>query len=202
DKLRPWLCGIVRNLAANALRRERRRGGAAPSLNAGAEPPPPAADPAAPAGTPGEAGLPLRTPWGLSETYREPMVVFYRHGQSVAEVARSLDLAEDAVKQRLSRGRSLLREELMRVVETTLTRSRPTRVFTAAVLAVLPAVTPQSAEAAVVESVAAGTGAAVAKGALGGLGKAAILGAAIGLLLGLFSAKSAASTGPSPEGRG
>jgi hypothetical protein len=30
----------------------------------------------------------------------------------VAEVARSLDLAEDAVKQRLSRGRLMLREEL------------------------------------------------------------------------------------------
>jgi hypothetical protein len=127
--------------------------------------------------------------------------LFYRHGQSVAEVARSLDLAEEAVRQRLSRGRSLLREELARLVETTLTRTGPTRVFTAAVLAVLPAVMPQGAEAAVVESVAAGTGSAVAKGALGGAGKAAILGPAVGLLIGLLSAKAAASTGRSPEER-
>src|SRR5262249_53121200 len=70
DKLRPWLCGIVRNLAANALRRERRRGGAAPTPNAGAEPPAPAADPAAQAGTPGEAGPPWRPLAGLSESDR------------------------------------------------------------------------------------------------------------------------------------
>src|SRR5262249_60153909 len=101
----------------------------------------------------------------------------------------------------VSRGRSLWRAALVRVVEAPLTRTRPPRVFTAGVLAVLPAVTPQSAEAAVVESVAAGTGAAAAKGALGGLGKAAILGPAIGLLLGLVSAKAAASTGRSPEER-
>src|SRR5262245_8004144 len=47
DKLRSWLCGIVRNLAAYALRRERRRGGAAQSLDTVAEPAAPAADPAA-----------------------------------------------------------------------------------------------------------------------------------------------------------
>src|SRR5262249_16624073 len=33
-KLRPWLCGIVRNIAANALRRELRRGGEPESLDA------------------------------------------------------------------------------------------------------------------------------------------------------------------------
>src|SRR5262249_60715588 len=58
DKLRAWLCGIVRNLAANARRREQRRGGAARSLNSVVEPAGPDADPAAPAGTQ-EEGTPL-----------------------------------------------------------------------------------------------------------------------------------------------
>src|SRR5262249_42426412 len=131
DKLRAWLCGIVRNLAANARRREQRRGGSARSLNSVVEPAGPDADPAAQAVTQEEATLLWRTLAGLPEKYREPLVLFYRQGQSVAEVARSLDLAEEAVKQRLSRGRAQLREELAGVVETTLTRTRPTRAFTA-----------------------------------------------------------------------
>ncbi|HJZ90910.1 MAG TPA: RNA polymerase sigma factor, partial [Gemmataceae bacterium] len=98
DKLRAWLCGIVRNLAANARRREQRRGGSARSLNSVVEPAGPDADPAAQAVTQEEATLLWRTLAGLPETYREPLVLFYRQGQSVAEVARSLDLAEEAVK--------------------------------------------------------------------------------------------------------
>src|SRR6478752_9141935 len=35
-KLRQWLCGIVRNIAANAVRRELRRGGEPESLDAAA----------------------------------------------------------------------------------------------------------------------------------------------------------------------
>lgn len=46
-KLRAWLCGIVRNLAANASRREQRRGGPAESLDAVAEAPSLDADPSA-----------------------------------------------------------------------------------------------------------------------------------------------------------
>src|SRR5262249_6784419 len=137
----------------------------------------------------------------VSETYREPMVLFYRQGQSVAEVARSLDLTEEAVKQRLSRGRSMLREELATIVETTLTRTRPTKVFTVAVVAALPAITPSSAGAAVIASAASGKGAVAAKGVLAGISNWAIVGPAIGLLLGLVSAKAAASTRRSPEER-
>ena len=46
-KLRPWLCGIVRNIAANAARREQRRGGPAASLDTVAESPALEDDPAA-----------------------------------------------------------------------------------------------------------------------------------------------------------
>src|SRR5262245_34431826 len=111
-KLRTWLCGIVRNLAANALRRDKRRGGAAQPLSAVPEPAESDADPAAYAVTQEEAALLWRSLVRLPDAQREPMVLFYRQGQSVAEVAQSLELSEDAVKQRLSRGRAMLREEL------------------------------------------------------------------------------------------
>jgi RNA polymerase sigma factor (sigma-70 family) len=201
SKLRAWLCGIVRNLAANSLRGEQRRGGSAKSLDSVAELAASDADPAAQAVTQEEAALLWRTLAGLAETYREPMVLFYRQGQSIAEVARSLNLAEDAVKQRLSRGRSMLREDLAGVVENTLVRTRPTGAFTAAVLAILPAVTPPSAGTTVVESLTLGKGIAAAKGMLSGLGKGAFVGPAIGLVIALLSSKAAASTAQSPEER-
>ena len=65
------------------------------------------------------------------------MVLFYREEQSIADVARQLDLSEDAVKQRLSRGRAILREEIAALVESALTRSRPTAAFTASVIGAL-----------------------------------------------------------------
>ena len=197
-KLRAWLCGIVRNLAANAVRREKRRGGAAESLSTMIEPVGSVADPAAQAVTNEEATLLWRTLAGLVETYREPMVLYYRQGQSVAEVARSLDLAEEAVKQRLSRGRLMLRDELVAVVESTLKRTRPTRAFTVAVTGGLPTFTPTSAAAAV-------TGAARAKGRCQRCARrpwqGTFIGPAIGLLVGLLSSRAAASTARSPQER-
>ena len=193
--------GIVRNPTANALRRERRRGGAVESLDLASEPASAEADPAAQAVTQEEAILRWRSLAGLSETYREPMVLFYRQGQSVAEVARALELSEEAVRQRLARGRSLLREELATVVETTLTRTQPTGAFTVAVLAALAAVTPPKAAAATLTGVATGQGAATAKGLFASLGKGALLGPAIGLSIGLLSSKAAASTARSPAER-
>jgi zinc protease len=201
SKLRSWLCGIVRNLSATALRREYRRGGPAKSLDSVADPVVSHVDPATQAVSQEQADMLWRSLGQLSETYREPMVLFYRQGQSVAEVAKSLDLSEEAVKQRLSRGRSMLREELESVVETTLTRTRPTKAFTAAVLAMIPVSLPQSAAASVIASVASGKGAAAAKGVLGSPGAWPFLGPVIGLMVGWFSAQAAASTGRSPEER-
>ena len=39
----------------------------------------------------------------IPETYREPLVLFYREEQSVDRVAEALELSADAVRQRLSR---------------------------------------------------------------------------------------------------
>jgi hypothetical protein len=76
----------------------------------------------------------------VPENYREPLVLFYREGQSTERVAQALDLTEDAVRQRLSRGRTLLREQLLGLIEGALKRTSPGKAFTVGVLAALPAV--------------------------------------------------------------
>ncbi len=58
--------------------------------------------------------------------------------ESIETVALNLDLAEDAVKQRLSRGRKMLQEQLLAFVAGALARTNPGQAFTVAVLAALP----------------------------------------------------------------
>jgi RNA polymerase sigma factor (sigma-70 family) len=202
QKLRHWLCGIVRNLAANASRRDFRRGGAPASLEAVEEEASQEADPAAQAVTREEETLLWRALAGMPRNYREPMVLFYREQQSIAEVSAGLDLSEDAVKQRLSRGRAMLRDELATLVESTLRRTRPTAAFTAGVLAALSLVETPGASAATATGAVVGKGVAAGiKGVLGSAGLGAVVGPAIGLLVAFFSSKAAASTARSPQER-
>lgn len=199
-RLRAWLCGIARHRAANAARRERRRGGPLESLDAVTEPVTSAPDPADAAIHDEEAALVWRALATLPDNYREPLVLFYRQEQSVAEVAASLELSVDTAKQRLSRGRAMLRDELAALVEKTLTRTRPTAAFTTAVLAAIAAITPRTAEAALVASAGVGPCAA-GKSWLALIGKWTLLGPAVGLLASWFCARTAASTARSPEER-
>ena len=74
----------------------------------------------------------------IPELYREPLVLYYREHQSIEHVAEALDLTEDAVKQRLSRGRKLLQDEVQMFVEGALRRTAPGQAFSGAVLAMLP----------------------------------------------------------------
>jgi predicted RNA polymerase sigma factor len=85
----------------------------------------------------------------IPEIYREPLILFYREHQSVECVAQNLELTEDAVKQRLSRGRKLLHEQVLAFVEGALERTKPGKAFTMGVLAALPllAATAKSATA-------------------------------------------------------
>ncbi|HEY8994345.1 MAG TPA: sigma-70 family RNA polymerase sigma factor [Lacunisphaera sp.] len=136
-KLRGWLCGITRNLGHNALRRaERTPTARAAELPAdlSAEAP----DPREHAMGADEAGLIWGALGGLPESYREPMVLFYREGQSVAMVATALDVSEETVRQRLARGRAMLTERVAKLVERTLERSAPTPAFAGAVMLALP----------------------------------------------------------------
>jgi zinc protease len=76
---------------------------------------------------------------GLPESYREPLVLFYRQDQSVAEVAEALGVSQDVVRQRLSRGRAMLSDRVSGFIESALRHSGPTSEFAPCVVAALPA---------------------------------------------------------------
>lgn len=164
SKLRAWLCGIARHLISNA----QRRAGREPAHLA--EPFDPAheavateASPPEQAVTREEEAILWRALGKIPETYREPLVLYYRDHQSVEAVARELGLSEDAVKQRLSRGRALLHGQVLALIEGTLARSNPGRAFTLGVMTALPAMSGGLAAAAGVATTT--KGAAGAKGA-------------------------------------
>ncbi|MBM3821787.1 MAG: sigma-70 family RNA polymerase sigma factor [Verrucomicrobia bacterium] len=201
SKIRSWLCGIVRHLAASAARRDHRRGGSPLPLEAAEDSASLDADPSASAISREEEQLLWRSLEELPEPYREPLVLFYRQGQSVAAVADALEISEDAVKQRLSRGRAMLRQELSVWVETSLERTKPSAAFRAAVLAGLPALASSGVEAAAASSAVAGHGTAGVKGLFTATSSWPVLGPVAGLMVGWLSASAAASTGHSEAER-
>jgi RNA polymerase sigma factor (sigma-70 family) len=154
-RLKAWLCGIVRNLTQNVLRREgRAQTEPLDEELCGTE-----GDPHEQAVSREEEALVWKALEAMPAEYREPMVLFYREGQSTQTVAEALDLTEDAVSQRLSRGRKMLKENVADTVESALGRSAPGRAFTTAVVAALPVAFATPAKAA-------GLAAVVAKGSI------------------------------------
>jgi zinc protease len=191
--LRAWLCGIARTITANIRRRDKRRGGAPDSLDLIQEPATTEEDPLAQAVSREEEALLWRAISALPESYREPLVLFYREDQSIAQVAIQLDLSQETVKQRLSRGRSMLRAEVASMVESALSRSRPGPGFTAGVLAAIAVSIPATSTAAVVSTVAASS----AKGA--GIGAGTVVGPAAGVATTWIMSKLIRMNGRSPE---
>jgi RNA polymerase sigma factor (sigma-70 family) len=123
-----WICGIARNLAANAARR--RKETAMP------------AD-AAITVTPLDQMLDRETEQlaeralaALPERDRDVVVLYYRGDGSIADVASTLGITELAARKRLQRGRERLRAAATSV-ETALRATRPGAAFTAACVAAL-----------------------------------------------------------------
>jgi hypothetical protein len=85
------------------------------------------------------------------------MVLFYRQNESVASVAEVLGISEDAVKQRLSRGRALLAERVERSLAAMLRSSSPGGVFTLAVLGAVASIPAPAAAATAGGSLAKAT---------------------------------------------
>ncbi|HUI05596.1 MAG TPA: sigma-70 family RNA polymerase sigma factor [Verrucomicrobiae bacterium] len=159
-KLRAWLCGITRFLIGKELRRQGREPvHAAEPLDTVQEPAAPEPSPSARAIGREEEAILWRALEQMPTTYREPLILFYREHQSVARVAEELELSEDAVKQRLSRGRTMLTEQVAAFVEGALQQTTPGRAFTLGVLAALPALTTsvKTATAALSEAAHHGT---------------------------------------------
>jgi RNA polymerase sigma factor (sigma-70 family) len=158
-KLRSWLCGIVRNLSRRTLRgQEREPVHAAEQLENARETASVEAHPLAQAISREEEAILWRSLERIPETYREPLILFYREHESVERVAQVLELSEEAVRQRLSRGRKMLHEEVAAFVEGALRQTVPGQAFSGAVLAALPSVAGTAATAG-----AGAKGAAAAK---------------------------------------
>jgi len=184
-KFRAWLCTIARNLANTSARNGRK------DVICGAGPLEEATTIAATAPGPDQMAFEKERQeivWAavgrIPLKYREPLVLFYRRQQSVSEVATDLGLSDEAVRQRLHRGRQLIKTEVSSLVEETLIRSGPGKAFAVAVVAALPAMITPPASAAVAGVAAKGAPAAKTLLAAGLAG--AILGSILGLLGGIF----------------
>lgn len=183
EKLRPWLCGILRFKVSRLRRADGREPvrGADPLDKAEAVP---SGDEAVPdqAVRREEQALMWSALERVPEIYREALVLYYREHRSVEHVAAALDLTEATVKQRLARGRKVLQEQVLAFVEGALARTTPGKLFTIATLAALPAwVAPTPAQAAAV-----GAGGMVVKG--GALAKTTALATLIASCSGIVSA--------------
>ena len=159
--LRGWLCGIARHVIHNFLRRQQR------TPTAMAAEWDEVIHPASDEPSPDECVINEQETamlWGALQTlplnYRDPMVLYYRQNESVGAVAELLGLSEDAVKQRLARGRAMLAEHVERRLGNTLRQTMPTAAFTFGVLAALPLATTSAS--------AATAGVTLAKGGAGG----------------------------------
>jgi RNA polymerase sigma factor (sigma-70 family) len=148
-QFKEWLCQIARNVSANVARADSRKAhGHSSSMDLmpdlAADQPSPAAETMSRE----DEGVVWRALEQLPETYRLPLILFHREGESVAEVASALDLSEDVVRQRLARGREKLRQEVSSVVDGVLGRTKPGTKFTVGVLAVVGTAGGSTAKAA------------------------------------------------------
>lgn len=134
-RLRPWLCGIARNLARKARRRTQRE-------QLTDDEPALCADGANPFEAMARAETDQVVREALSrvpDTYREVLVLYYRENRSIGDVANALGLTEAAALQRLARGRRYLADGVTDLVERSLSGpSRSRRNLVAGVLAALP----------------------------------------------------------------
>ena len=149
-KLRPWLCSIARSFISKEFRRQGREPDhAAELLEAMDECVSPEPLPSEQAISDEEKAILWRALERIPEIYREPLVLFYREHQSIETVARDLGLSEDAVKQRLSRGRKLLQEQFLAFVAGALKQTSPGKTFALGVIAALPLLAPTAKAATV-----------------------------------------------------
>jgi RNA polymerase sigma factor (sigma-70 family) len=188
EKLSPWLRQIARRKAIDFQRtsaRDKSRLGQLFPPGVGSE----GESPVEEALAAEEREILWRVLSELPEPYRETMVLYYRQSQSAAAVALAMEATEDAVRQRLVRGRGMVRHQMAEMLERNLVRSAPSPAFAVAILAALPALTGPAAKGA--------TAGAAAKGSsvLGGGGAmawgAALLSMLVAAWCGLFTLQRA-----------
>lgn len=184
EKLKAWLCGILRF----KISRHRRQHANHIVVDSETEPHQTTASDAT---LPDDAVIAQQQQsllWAalqqLDPSYREPLVLFYRQEQSISDVAAALELSEDAIKQRLSRGRKLLHSAMLNMVENTLSRSKPGVVFTTTVLAATGMLSPSA------KALSFGLGASKASSAIKATGLVTMLAAFSGLVSSFIGMKT------------
>lgn len=196
EKLKAWLCGILRFKVGRLRRSDGREPVRQAEAIEAAEEVPSGDEPAAVLAMDREEQAILWSALArVPVLYREPLVLYYRENRSVEHVAGALGLTEEAVKQRLARGRRLLQERVLAFVEGALARSTPGRVFTVAVLAALPA-TSTPVKAAGIGTAVAHTG-VVAKST----GLAAVLSSCGGMVSAALSLRTSLDQARTPRER-
>jgi RNA polymerase sigma factor (sigma-70 family) len=164
-KLPAWLCQIARHRVLDHIRSTSRQKANFTDLLD--HPQPPTAPPAdAQIISAEENDLLWRTLAQMPQPYRETLVLYYRQEQSTADVAAAMETSEASVRQRLSRGREMLRDHLAQLLEKNLSRSAPGEAFTAGVIAALPAAVPASIKMTVLGGVAKGSATTASTGFL------------------------------------
>ncbi|MHC4116349.1 MAG: sigma-70 family RNA polymerase sigma factor [Planctomycetota bacterium] len=122
----------------------------------------------------------------IPESYREPLILFYREQKSLKQVAAQLDLSQEAARTRVSRGRKLLKARVATMIEAAIGRTAPGKAFTTGVVASLAGMAIKGsgvATAVGVASAASGTGAtAIIKTAMSGMTAKVIAAAAVAVI--------------------
>lgn len=107
----------------------------------------------------------------LPDDARELLTLFYREGRSTRQVAELFGLSEEATKQRLSRARARVREDVEARFASLVERTAPGERFSAAVLGALPLATQASSLALALKLLPLGKAlVALAPGLIGSLG--------------------------------
>lgn len=191
-RLGPWLCGISRNLSRQARRRLRRSGRdvsvSSDEALLSREP-----EPASLLAKKEEERLVWDALLQIPEKYRETVALYYREGESIAQVAAVTGVSDETARQRLSRGREMLRGRVAQLIGDVVGRTRPDAGFASRVIAAIVGVTAASKAAAtasastLAKGSAAGAAAGMAAKGLAGTGLAGgIGGGLLGTLGGVF----------------
>lgn len=166
-KLKAWLTRIAHDCAVDALHREKPHS-LLEDEDAGLAAMCTSPSPDAAAAAAEEEAMVWSSLAAMAENLRTPLVLFYREGQSVAAVAAAMDLSEEAVRQRLSRGRQALRAAVESRIESVLGRVQPSALLIVTIAAGIGLLTkPASLAAGVTAAVATGSAGAAAGGVAG-----------------------------------
>ncbi|MFC1764606.1 sigma-70 family RNA polymerase sigma factor [Planctomycetota bacterium] len=84
----------------------------------------------------------------IPETYRMPLILYYRENKSAREVGTLIGLNENATRQRIARARAMLKDQVAAIVETSLLKSKPGKAFATGVAASLAGISIKGSTAA------------------------------------------------------